>query len=43
LLSGGLDEAPMAYKPIEEVLHAQRDLVDVVATFQPRIVKMAND
>lgn len=43
LLSGGLDEAPMAYKPIEEVLHAQRDLVDVIATFQPRIVKMAND
>ncbi len=43
LLSGGLDEAPMAYKSIEEVLNAQRDLVDIVAMFQPRIVKMAND
>jgi len=43
LLSGGLDEAPMAYKSIEEVLNAQRDLVDIVAMFQPRIVKMADD
>ena len=43
MISGGLDEAPMAYKSIDEVLRAQLDLVDVIATFQPRIVKMADD
>ncbi len=41
LLSAGLDEAPMAYKDIEEVMAAQADLVDVVARFQPHLVKMA--
>jgi tRNA-splicing ligase RtcB (3'-phosphate/5'-hydroxy nucleic acid ligase) len=41
LLSAGLDEVPMAYKDIEEVMAAQQDLVSVVARFEPRIVKMA--
>lgn len=41
LLSAGLDEAPMAYKNINEVMAAQTDLVDIVARFNPRIVKMA--
>jgi tRNA-splicing ligase RtcB len=41
LLSAGLDEVPMAYKNIEEVMLAQQDLVEVVARFDPRIVKMA--
>ena len=41
LLSAGLDEAPMVYKDIHEVMAAQADLVDPVARFQPRIVKMA--
>ncbi len=41
LLSAGLDEAPMAYKDINEVMAAQSDLVDVMGRFQPRIVKMA--
>lgn len=41
LLSGGLDEVPMAYKDIRAVMAAQADLVRVRATFQPRIVKMA--
>jgi tRNA-splicing ligase RtcB (3'-phosphate/5'-hydroxy nucleic acid ligase) len=41
LLSAGLDEAPMAYKDIEEVMAAQTDLVAVVAQFEPRLVKMA--
>lgn len=41
LISAGLDEVPMAYKDIDEVMHAQRDLVDVVARFEPRLVKMA--
>jgi len=41
LLSGGLDEAPMAYKDIAAVMAAQGDLVRIRATFTPRIVKMA--
>lgn len=41
LLSAGLDEVPMVYKDIDAVMAAQRDLVDVVARFDPRIVKMA--
>lgn len=41
LLSGGLDEAPMAYKDIHEVMTAQSDLVEVLARFEPRLVKMA--
>lgn len=41
LLSAGLDEAPHAYKQIEQVMEAQSDLVKVRARFQPRIVKMA--
>jgi len=41
LLSAGLDEVPMAYKNIREVMAAQQDLVKVVGQFDPRIVKMA--
>ena len=41
LLSAGLDEVPMAYKDIHEVMAAQSDLVDVMARFDPRLVKMA--
>lgn len=41
LLSAGLDEVPMAYKDIEEVMNAQQELVERVACFHPRIVKMA--
>ena len=41
LISAGLDEVPMAYKDIDEVMAAQRDLVDVLARFDPRLVKMA--
>jgi tRNA-splicing ligase RtcB (3'-phosphate/5'-hydroxy nucleic acid ligase) len=41
LLSAGLDEVPMAYKDIDEVMAAQRDLVDPLARFDPRLVKMA--
>lgn len=41
LISGGLDEAPMAYKDIHEVMAAQSDLVDILARFEPRLVKMA--
>jgi len=41
LLSAGLDEVPMAYKDINEVMAAQQDLVEILAAFHPRIVKMA--
>ncbi len=41
LMSAGLDEAPMAYKDINEVMAQQAELVDLVARFDPRIVKMA--
>ena len=41
LISAGLDEVPLAYKDIHAVMQAQADLVDVLARFDPRIVKMA--
>ncbi len=41
LLSAGLDEVPMAYKDIDQVMAAQRDLVAVIARFDPRLVKMS--
>ncbi len=43
LISGGLDEAPMAYKDINEVMAAQADLVEIVARFTPRLVKMSGE
>jgi len=41
LMSAGIDEVPMAYKDIDTVMNAQRDLVEIMARFDPRIVKMA--
>jgi tRNA-splicing ligase RtcB len=41
LISAGLDEVPMVYKNIEAVMAAQTDLVEPLATFFPRLVKMA--
>jgi tRNA-splicing ligase RtcB len=43
LLGGGLDEAPQAYKPIEKVIAAQQELVEVMGKFTPRIVRMADE
>ncbi|CAN5616060.1 RtcB family protein [soil metagenome] len=40
LLGGGLDEAPFAYKDIELVMQSQKQLVEVVGKFTPKIVKM---
>jgi tRNA-splicing ligase RtcB len=42
LLSAGIDEAPGVYKDIHSVMAAQSDLVEVVARFDPKIVKMAD-
>lgn len=43
LIGGGRDEAPMAYKDIHQVMAAQSNLVDIVAQFTPKMVRMAND
>ena len=43
LIGAGLDEAPMAYKDIEQVMASQLDLVDIVAKFSPKLVRMASD
>jgi tRNA-splicing ligase RtcB len=43
LLGGGIDESPQAYKPIEEVIAAQQELVEVLGKFTPRIVRMADE
>ena len=42
LMGSDLDEAPMVYKDIHAVMAAQTDLVEVLAEFQPRIVRMAD-
>jgi tRNA-splicing ligase RtcB len=41
LISAGLDEVPMAYKDILSVMKAQQDLVEPIARFDPKLVKMA--
>ena len=43
LLGGGLDESPQAYKPIENVIAAQHDLVEVIGKYTPKIVRMADE
>ena len=40
LIGGGLDEAPFAYKNIDEVMKSQKALVETVGKFIPKIVKM---
>ena len=42
LMGSDMDEAPMAYKDIHAVMAAQNDLVEVLAKFEPRIVRMAD-
>ncbi len=42
MIGGDLDEAPMVYKDIHGVIAAQQDLVEVLAKFTPRIVRMAD-
>lgn len=43
VIGAGKDEAPMAYKDIHQVMAAQGELIDVVAKFIPKIVRMADD
>lgn len=40
LIGGSVDESPVAYKDIDEVMKNQRHLVDVLGKFYPRIVRM---
>lgn len=41
LLSAGIDEVPFVYKDIDGVMAAQSDLVETLARFDPRMVRMA--
>ncbi|ACN13642.1 RtcB [Desulforapulum autotrophicum HRM2] len=41
LVSAGLDEVPMAYKDILDIMAQQKDLVETIARFDPKLVKMA--
>ena len=43
LIGGGVDEAPMAYKDIHKVMANQQDLVEVIGSFQPKIVRMSGE
>ena len=43
VLAAGADEVPGVYKDIHEVMAAQSDLVEIVARFDPRIVRMCGD
>ncbi len=43
LIGSGLDEAPMAYKDIHQVMGHQKELVEVLGSFMPKIVRMCGD
>ncbi|WP_153042764.1 RtcB family protein [Rufibacter ruber] len=43
MINSGLDEAPLAYKDIHQVMAAQQELVNVVGTFTQKIVGMCGD
>lgn len=40
LIGGNVDEAPMAYKDIQKVMANQQELVKVLGSFTPKIVRM---
>ena len=40
LIGGSVEENPLAYKDIDQVMVAQQNLVDVQGTFMPKIVRM---
>jgi tRNA-splicing ligase RtcB (3'-phosphate/5'-hydroxy nucleic acid ligase) len=40
LIGGGLDEAPQAYKNIDDIMQAQKNLVEILGKFQPYVVRM---
>ncbi len=42
LIGGTIEEAPQAYKAIFQIMEEQKDLVDILGIFQPKIVRMAS-
>jgi len=40
LIGGSVEENPLAYKDIEQVMDAQRELIEIQGRFLPRIVRM---
>ncbi|TJZ62734.1 RtcB family protein, partial [Sphingobacterium olei] len=43
LIGGSVEENPLAYKDIEQVITAQHELIDIHGKFYPRIVRMNKD
>ena len=43
LIGGTTEEAPLAYKDIEQVMAAQSELVNIEGKIIPRIVRMSED
>lgn len=43
VIGSGLDEAPMVYKDIRQVMEYQKDLVQALGIFTPKIVRMCGD
>lgn len=43
LIGGATDEAPRAYKNIDDVMKAQKDLVEIHGKFTPKIVRMNHE
>ncbi|MEP7356186.1 MAG: RtcB family protein [Anaerolineales bacterium] len=41
--AAGLEESPQAYKSITDVIAAQMDLVDIIGTFRPLLVRMMDE
>ena len=41
LIGGHVDEAPTVYKNIDRVMSYQKNLVEILAKFTPKIVRMA--
>jgi tRNA-splicing ligase RtcB len=43
LVSGTTEEAPQAYKDINEVMESQKELVNIEGKIIPRIVRMSEE
>ncbi|MFH1160402.1 MAG: RtcB family protein [bacterium] len=41
LIGGDVDEAPFVYKNLKQIMNEQQELVQILATFTPKIVRMA--
>lgn len=43
LIGGGVDEIPLAYKDIDQVMAYQTELISIVGKCYPKVVRMADD